>query len=284
MVRPHAPAERHIISARREPVLRFAVPVVLPPGLPESIRTARTVAIIPARFSSTRLPGKPLALIGGTPMVEHVYNRARAASTIDAVLVATDDERIARVVDAFGGVAVMTGSHHATGTDRLAEVARALESDIVVNVQGDEPAMAPEAIDLAVRRLLTHTGDELATHRKQTSDPGDLVNPAVVKIVVDRDGYALYFTRSAVPFVRPGHPQPVFWRHLGLYAYRRATLLKLAALPPTPLEQAEGLEQLRALEHGIRISTAETTADSIGVDTPDDLERVRQLMEAAAEA
>jgi 3-deoxy-manno-octulosonate cytidylyltransferase (CMP-KDO synthetase) len=265
-------------------MLRFAVPVVLPPGLPDSIRTARTVAIIPARFHSTRLPGKPLALIGGKPMVEHVYNRARAASAIDAVLVATDDERVARAVDAFGGVAVMTGAHHATGTDRLAEVCRALDGDIIVNVQGDEPSIAPEAIDLAVRRLLTHADDELATLRKRTDDPADLVNPAVVKVVVNRDGYALYFTRSAVPYVRPGHPQPVFWRHLGLYAYRRDTLLTLAALPPTPLEQAEGLEQLRALEHGIRISTEETTADSIGVDTPDDLERVRQRMEAAAEA
>jgi 3-deoxy-manno-octulosonate cytidylyltransferase (CMP-KDO synthetase) len=265
-------------------MLRFAVPVVLPPGLPDSIRTARTVAIIPARFQSTRLPGKPLALIGGKPMVEHVYNRARAASGIDAVLVATDDERIAGVVDGFGGVAVMTAAHHATGTDRLAEVARALSSDIIVNVQGDEPSIAPEAIDLAVRRLLTHASDGLATLRKRTDDPRDLSNPAVVKVVVDRQGYALYFTRSAVPYVRAGHPQPVFWRHLGLYAYRRDTLLRLAALAPTPLEQAEGLEQLRALEHGIRISTEETTADSIGVDTPDDLERVRQLMEAAAEA
>ena len=265
-------------------VLRFAVPVVLPSGLPDSIRTARTVAIVPARFSSTRLPGKPLALIGGKPMVEHVCVRARAASTVDAVLVATDDERIATVVDGFGGVAVMTSATHATGTDRLAEVAQFLNGDIIVNVQGDEPAIAPDAIDLAVRRLLAHPADELATLRKRTTDLHDLSNPAVVKVVVDRAGYALYFTRSAVPFVRPGNPSPVFWRHLGLYAYRRDTLLKMAGLPATPLEQAEGLEQLRALEHGIRISTEETTAESIGVDTPDDLERVRQMLEAAAQA
>ncbi len=217
-------------------------------------------------------------------MVEHVYNRARMAATIDAVLVATDDDRIARAVDEFGGTAVMTSAAHATGTDRLAEVARALSGHIIVNVQGDEPAMAPEAIDLAVRRLIDHPQDGLATLRKRTSDPADLANPAVVKVVVDREGYALYFTRTAVPFVRPGHPAPVFWRHLGLYAYRRTTLLDLAGLTPTPLEQAEGLEQLRALEHGIRISTEETTADSFGVDTPDDLDRVRQLLEAAAEA
>lgn len=217
-------------------------------------------------------------------MVEHVYNRARMARTIDAVLVATDDERIAGAVDAFGGLAVMTSGTHATGTDRLAEVARVLSGQIVVNVQGDEPAMDPDAINLAVGRLMTNPQDELATLRKRTTDAADLANPAVVKVVVDREGYALYFTRSAVPFVRPGHPAPVFWRHLGLYAYRRTTLLELAGLTPTPLEQAEGLEQLRALEHGIRISTEETTAESFGVDTPEDLERARQLLEAAAQA
>ena len=178
----------------------------------------------------------------------------------------------------------MTSAAHATGTDRLAEVARVLSGQIVVNVQGDEPAMDPDAVNLAVGRLMTNPQDELATLRKRTTDAADLANPAVVKVVVDRDGYALYFTRSAVPFVRPGNPAPVFWRHLGLYAYRRTTLLELAGLTPTPLEQAEGLEQLRALEHGIRISTEETTAESFGVDTPEDLERARQLLEAAAQA
>jgi 3-deoxy-manno-octulosonate cytidylyltransferase (CMP-KDO synthetase) len=262
-------------------VLRFAVPVVLPSGLPDSVRSARVVGVIPSRFQSTRLPGKPLALINGSPMVEHVYRRALAASTVDAVLVATDDERVAEAVAGFGGLAVMTRSDHETGTDRLAEVARELSGEIVVNVQGDEPLMPAAAIDAAVRLLLERRDDPIGTLRRRSTDPSDLANPSIVKLVVDHEGYALYFTRAAVPFVRPGHPAPAFWRHLGLYTYRRGFLLKLALLRPTPLEQAEGLEQLRALEHGFRIRTAETTADTIGVDTPDDLERVRRLLETA---
>ena len=264
------------------PVLRFAVPVVTPPGLADSVQSARVVGVIPARFQSTRLPGKPLALIAGRPMIEHVYRRAQDARHIDAVVVATDDERIAQAVDTFGGTAVMTSADHPTGTDRLAEVARALSSEIVVNVQGDEPLIEPSTIDMVVRLLLEHPEDSMSTIRRRIEDTADLANPSVVKVVTDLTGYALYFTRQAVPYVRPGHPAPVFWRHLGLYAYRRAFLLKLAALPSSPLERAEGLEQLRALEHGHRISTAETTADSIGVDTPTDLERVRQLLEAGA--
>jgi 3-deoxy-manno-octulosonate cytidylyltransferase (CMP-KDO synthetase) len=215
-------------------------------------------------------------------MVEHVYRRAREAARVDEVLVATDDARVADVVSGFGGIAVMTRADHATGTDRLAEVARALDGEIVVNVQGDEPMMTAEAIDSVVGLLASRPDDVMATLRRRVDDLSDLDNPAVVKLVADQAGYALYFTRSAVPFVRPGHRRPVFWRHLGLYAYRRTFLDTLAALAPTPLEQAEGLEQLRALEHGFRISTAETSADTIGVDTPEDLERVRQLVGAGA--
>jgi 3-deoxy-manno-octulosonate cytidylyltransferase (CMP-KDO synthetase) len=213
-------------------------------------------------------------------MVEHVYRRAAAARHVDAVVVATDDARVAEVVSGFGGTAVMTRDDHATGTDRLAEVARALEGDIVVNVQGDEPMMTAEAIDAAVLLLASRPNDVMATLRRRVTDFTDLGNPSVVKLVTDAAGYALYFTRSAIPFVRPGQPAPTFWRHLGLYAYRREFLATLSALTPTPLEQAEGLEQLRALEHGFRISTAETQADTIGVDTPEDLERVRQLVAA----
>ena len=215
-------------------------------------------------------------------MIEHVWRRASGARRIDAVLVATDDERIAAAVDAFGGLAVMTRADHATGTDRLAEVAAELDGEIIVNVQGDEPLVSPDAIDQVVARLQDGPHDQMATVRRRIDAPADLENPAVVKLAIDREGYALYFTRAAVPFVRPGHPAPAAWRHLGLYAYRRSFLRQLAALPPTPLEQAEGLEQLRALEHGFRIATVETTVDAVGVDTPEDLERVRRLVEAAA--
>ena len=259
-------------------MLIFAVPVVLPAGLPQTIRAARVVAVIPSRYQSTRLPGKPLAMIAGKTMIEHVFQRAAAATRVDAVVVATDDARVADVVAEFGATAVMTRTDHATGTDRLAEVARALESDIVVNVQGDEPMMTAEAIDAVVGLLLSRPQDVMSTLRRQIIDYSDLDNPSVVKLAVDNAGYALYFTRSPIPFVRPGHPRPTQWRHLGLYGYRREFLAKLAGLPPTPLELAEGLEQLRALEHGFRISTAETSADTIGVDTPEDLERVRQLL------
>lgn len=213
-------------------------------------------------------------------MIEHVYARASEARSMDAVLVATDDERIAAAVDAFGGVAVMTRASHETGTDRLAEVAAYLSSDIIVNVQGDEPLIAPDAIDAVAGLLLARHDDPMGTLRRRTDDPADWENPAVVKVVVDRNGYALYFSRAPIPFTRPGHERPPMWRHLGLYAYRRTFLQQLASLAPTPLERAEGLEQLRVLEHGFRIATVETTLDTVGVDTPEDLERVRRLFEA----
>ncbi len=214
-------------------------------------------------------------------MIEHVCRRADQVRSVDAVVVATDDERIAKAVDGFGRVAVMTSASHATGTDRLAEVAASLACDVVVNVQGDEPLIDPGAVDAAVAPLLRAPADStevMSTLRRQIDDLADLTNPSVVKVTVDLDGFALAFSRSPIPFVRPGAPTPVFWRHLGLYAYRRAFLLTLARLPQTPLEMAEQLEQLRVLEHGFRIRTVETTADTIGVDTPEDLERVRALL------
>jgi 3-deoxy-manno-octulosonate cytidylyltransferase (CMP-KDO synthetase) len=189
---------------------------------------------------------------------------------------------VAAAVDACGATAVMTRSTHETGMDRLAEVAIALDAQIVVNVQGDEPLIPGEAIDSVVALLNRDRSEQMSTLRRRLDRPDDLDNPSLVKVVVDRQGYALYFTRAAVPFVRAGQPMPPLWGHLGLYAYRRDFLLTLAALPPTPLERAEGLEQLRALEHGYRIRTAETTAETIGVDTPEDLDRVRRLVEAAA--
>lgn len=218
-------------------------------------------------------------------MVEHVYRQASEAQRVDAVIVATDDTRIADVVSGFGGLAVMTRADHETGTDRLAEVAAALECELVVNVQGDEPLMTPEAIDAAVAALEIDGSDAaISTLRRRIDDPADLDNPSVVKLVVDRDGRALYFSRAPIPYVRPGAPAPVHWRHLGLYVYRRDVLLALAALPPTALERAEGLEQLRALEHGFKIATAETDADTIGVDTPEDLERVQRRLRLDARA
>ena len=258
-------------------MLRFDVPVISAAGLPASIQTARVVAIVPARYASTRLPGKALALIGGKTMIEHVYRRAAGASRVNAVVVATDDERIADAVIGFGGLAVMTSALHQTGTDRLAEVAASLSSEIIVNVQGDEPLVDASAIDACVQALMDHPDDVMSTVRRRL-DENDAENPAVVKVVVDQHDHALYFSRSAIPSQREGAPVATRWAHLGLYGYRRPFLQTLARLAPTPLEQSECLEQLRALEHGYRIRCVETRSFSLGVDTPDDLARVRQLI------
>ena len=215
-------------------------------------------------------------------MVEHVYRRAAAARCISRVIVATDDERIASAVTRFGGEAVMTSPAHQSGTDRLAEVARALDSPIIVNVQGDEPLLEPAMIDEAVEPMAADPSLEICTLRRRIEDAGELANPNVVKVVVDREGFAMYFSRAPIPFSRTQKPSADAWRHVGLYVYRRACLLRLAALPQTDLERAEALEQLRALEHGIRIRAVETAYDTIGVDTPADLEKVRQLAAAFA--
>ena len=268
----------------RAAVVGFAVHPVSSPGLALDSDSGPVIAIIPARYQSSRLPGKALADIGGRPMIEHVYRRASAASSVSSVLVATDDERILEVVRAFGGVACLTSPDHPSGTDRLAEVAAALASEIVVNVQGDEPLIEPSMIDEAVEPLLADPMVVMSTLRKRIDDESELRNPNVTKVVVDREGYALYFSRAPIPFARADRPAARAWRHVGLYVYRRDCLLQLAALPPSELEQSEALEQLRALEHGIRILAVETQHDSIGVDTPEDLERVRRLMAAAVRA
>lgn len=215
-------------------------------------------------------------------MIEHVYARAAAARRVSHVIVATDDRRIADAVAAFGGVAVMTSASHQSGTDRLAEVAASLDCDLVVNVQGDEPLLEPAMIDEAIAPFSADASLMMSTLRRRIEDPAELLNPNVTKVVVDRDGFAMYFSRAPIPFTRAGQPAAAAWRHVGLYVYRRACLLRLAALPQTALERAEALEQLRALEHGIRIKAIETTHDTIGVDTPDDLERVRRLVAADA--
>jgi 3-deoxy-manno-octulosonate cytidylyltransferase (CMP-KDO synthetase) len=207
-------------------------------------------------------------------MIEHVCRRAAAARTVDAVVVATDDPRIVTAVEAFGGIARLTRSSHRTGTDRLAEVAEDLECDLVVNIQGDEPLVEPETIEDLVASLEADESLLMSTVRRRITDPSDYTNPHVVKVVVDKDGDALYFSRSPIPSTPPAY------KHIGLYAYRRSFLLAFARLQPTPLELAESLEQLRALEHGFRIRAVETQHDSIGVDTPEDLERVRRLLAA----
>ncbi len=210
-------------------------------------------------------------------MIEHVYRRASDARTIAAVIVATDDARIADAVRAFGGDVRMTSASHQSGTDRLAEIARTLTNELVVNVQGDEPLIEPAMIDEAVAPFAAEPMLAMSTLRRRLADPADLENRNVTKVVVDRESYALYFSRAPIPYARPGNPAAPAWVHVGLYVYRRDCLLTLAGLPPTALEQSEGLEQLRALEHGIRIKALETRYESIGVDTPDDLERVRRL-------
>jgi 3-deoxy-manno-octulosonate cytidylyltransferase (CMP-KDO synthetase) len=247
------------------------------PGLTPDSDSGPVVAIIPARFKSSRLPGKALADIGGRPMIEHVYRRVSTATSVSSVFVATDDEKIYEAVMSFGGVACMTSPDHQSGTDRIAEIAAELSADIIVNVQGDEPLIEPAMIDEAVKPLLDDPLVVMSTLRRRIEDPDEYLNPNVTKVVVDREGYALYFSRAPIPFVREGCPPASAWRHIGLYVYRRDLLLQLAELDPTELERSEALEQLRALEHGIRILAVETTYDSIGVDTPEDLERVRRL-------
>ena len=240
-----------------------------------------TVAVIPARFASSRFPGKPLALIDGRPMIEHVYRRAAASTSVAQVIVATDDLRIAAAVQQFGGEVRMTRDDHFSATDRLAEVAATLDCDIVVNVQGDEPLIDPNSINEAVAPFSADPSLQITTLYHRISEPDELANPNIVKVVVDRGGYALYFSRAPIPHVRdPRGGWPPLYRHVGLYAYRRSALLVMASLEPTPLERAESLEQLRALEHGIRIKAVETRYDSLGVDTPADLEHVRRLIAA----
>jgi 3-deoxy-manno-octulosonate cytidylyltransferase (CMP-KDO synthetase) len=241
--------------------------------------------VIPARYGSVRLPGKALADLAGRPLIEHVYRRAAAAPGVDAVIVATDDPRIAEAVERAGGCAVLTAATHASGTDRIAEVVAARPCDIVVNVQGDEPLLEPSLVGELVAPLRDDPAVQMSTARRRLIDPAEYESPHVVKVVVDGAGDALYFSRAPIPARRgtPGVP-PGTWAHIGVYAYRRDLLLRLAAWPRTPLEEVEALEQLRALEHGIRIRTIETRHDAAGVDTPEDLERVRRRLQQTVPA
>jgi 3-deoxy-manno-octulosonate cytidylyltransferase (CMP-KDO synthetase) len=244
----------------------------------------KITAIIPARFASTRFPGKALADILGKPMVQHVYERTARAGLVSEVIVATDDERVADAVRNFGGRVEMTAREHETGTDRLAEVAARIDADLIVNVQGDEPLIEAAMIDEAIVPLAESGAILMGTLRTRIKTLHDFLSPNVVKVVTDLDGFALYFSRSPLPNFRDkwndlkdeafAAGRLLCHKHVGLYVYRREFLLEFARMAPTPLEQAEKLEQLRALENGCRIRVVETSHESIGVDTPNDLEKV----------
>jgi len=247
-----------------------------------------SIVIIPARYDSTRFPGKPLCPLKGIPIIQHVYENSMRARKADDVIIATDSETILEKVRTFGGKAVMTDKRHRSGTDRIAEVANSLDSDIIVNVQADEPLIRPEMIDDVID-VLNDQRASIGTLIKKIEDPREIVNPNVVKVVFDREWFALYFSRSPIPFQRDewksvfdvSNPQSVirnFYKHIGIYSYRRKVLLSLAILEQTELEKREKLEQLRALEHGMRIKLKETFFETYGVDTPEDLERVEKCL------
>jgi 3-deoxy-manno-octulosonate cytidylyltransferase (CMP-KDO synthetase) len=239
----------------------------------------KVLCVIPARYASTRLPGKPLSMIAGKPMIQHVYERACQAQLPNEVVVATDNELVEKAVLDFGGKAVMTSPDHPSGTDRLAEVALMYpDVDVIVNVQGDEPMIPPEVIDRLAEAFNGDVDLNMAT-MKVVMDEEDYENPAAVKVVTDQQGYALYFSRSLMPYPRNKPEGFKVFKHVGIYAYRRNFLLKYAALAPTPLEKAESLEQLRALENGYKIKVLESDFQGIGVDTPEDLAAVNALFE-----
>ena len=246
------------------------------------------IAIIPARYGSTRFPGKSLALIEDKPMVQWVYERTKRSRLVTRVIVATDDERIRKAVSDFGGEAVMTSSDHPTGTDRIAEVARTLTCDIVVNVQGDEPLIHPNMIDETVAPLVDDVSIPMGTVCRKIEDRSEAFDPNVVKVVFDKKGFALYFSRAPIPWDRDRwagknsfgdmpFAGPMY-KHIGLYVYRRDFLLTYAKMPQTSLEAAEKLEQLRALESGHRIKTVVTGHESFGVDIPGDLSKILHLL------
>jgi 3-deoxy-manno-octulosonate cytidylyltransferase (CMP-KDO synthetase) len=253
------------------------------PSTPPAAKGGGIVGAIPARYGSTRLPGKPLLPIAGRPMIEHVYERVARARGIDRVVVLTDDERIARAVEAFGGSWEMTPEDCASGTDRIAWAVRQWKEDevaAVVNIQGDEPLIDPEVVSLLARHLADNPQDPLVTLAAEAR-PDELDNPNAVKVVLSLTGHALYFSRSRIPYPRSaGGFQPL--KHIGIYGYQRAALLRLAELEPTPLERSESLEQLRALENGIPMRVLRVGEASPGVDTQEDLERVERLLRGSA--
>src|SRR5467141_1549857 len=240
----------------------------------------KVIVVIPARYGSTRLAGKPLISLAGKPMIQRVYERAKLAARVNRVIVATDDERIMNAVEGFGGEARMTRTEHRTGTERVAEVAAREEGDVFVNVQGDEPLLDPHAIDVAVNSLLEEPQASISTVATPIRTPGDIMNPNVVKTVLDFESNALYFSRAPIPWVRDTaskiHVQHL--KHLGLYVFQRDALLEYPTLPQGELEKIEQLEQLRWLENGWKIRVAEVEHDAVSVDVPEDVKRVEDLL------
>jgi len=244
----------------------------------------KSVVIIPVRYGSSRFPGKPLAKINGKPMIQHIYERAIKSKEADKIIVATDDERIYKEVKNFGGEVKMTSKSHASGTDRVAEVVKDLKFNLVVNLQGDEPLIEPSLIDQSLAFLKSNKSIKICTFKKHISDHAEIHDPNVVKVVVDKNGFAIYFSRYPIPFPKCEKQEKIsYYKHIGLYAFVRGILLKFSTLPPSPLEKAEGLEQLRLLENGHKIKVLDTEYDSISVDTPEDIERVNEAMKIHSE-
>ncbi len=249
-------------------------------SLAEKSDSKIVLAVIPARYASTRLPGKPLALIAGRPMIQHVVERVRRAQLVSRVVVATDDERILSAVAGFGGEAVLTRSDHLTGTDRVTEVATHIPAAIYVNVQGDEPLVDPATVDAVVSAMLDDDEIQIATPCSAILRPADIMDPNITKVVRDFEGNGLYFSHAPIPWVRDTGDAVTarHWKHIGIYAFRREALLEIATLPPGELERLEKLEQLRWLENGLRIRVVETDYDAVSVDVPADIERVEKLL------
>ncbi len=251
----------------------------------DSPSTPKAIAVIPARYESARFPGKAIVDLAGKSMIQRVVERAAKAATIDRVLVATDDQRIADAVKAFGGEAVMTRTDHRSGTERLAEIAAHVETSIFVNVQGDEPLIDPAAIDLAVATLADAPDVSVATLTTPILEPTVLMDANVVKVVLDFDSNALYFSRAPIPWMRDtaASVSPRYLKHIGVYVYRRDALLEFPTLPPGELERIEQLEQLRWLENGYQVRVAQTEYDSISIDVPEDVARVIERLSHAQE-
>jgi 3-deoxy-manno-octulosonate cytidylyltransferase (CMP-KDO synthetase) len=243
------------------------------------------IGIIPARWSSSRFPGKILTPLCGKPLIQWVWERASSASSLARVVVATDDKRIAEAVRAFGGAVVMTRADHPSGTDRIAEAAQSMDADAIVNVQGDEPLIDPALIDELASYMTGDDAWDMATAAVPIRDDQDVMNPSVVKVVWNREGQALYFSRSAIPYDRDKsgdlRQASLYWRHIGIYAYQRSFLTRLVEEPPSDLEQTEKLEQLRALHIGGRIKVLTTRVAGIGVDEPEDVPKAEQALRRA---